>query len=148
MEMMAGLHASFSGLHAQRMRMNVIAANLANANTTRTPEGGPYKPQHVIFGAQPRISTFDQLLDQQHIESAGSSDVHVVDIIRDEDGVRLEYDPKHPDANDAGYVAYPDINVMQEMVDLIAATRSYEANVTAINAAKDMALRALQIGRL
>ena len=147
MDMIAGLQASFSGLSAQRLRMNVIAANLANANTTRTPEGGPYKPQHVIFGAQPHLSPFAQLLDRQQIEH-GISPVQVVDIVRDPQGVRLEYDPNHPDANNAGYVAYPDINVVQEMVDLIAATRSYEANVTTINAAKDMAQRALQIGRV
>jgi flagellar basal-body rod protein FlgC len=147
MDMIAGLQASFSGLSAQRLRMNVIAANLANANTTRTPEGGPYKPQHVIFAAQPNLSPFAQLLDRQQLEHA-ISPVQVVDIVRDAEGMRLEYDPKHPDANDAGYVAYPDINVVQEMVDLIAATRSYEANVTVINAAKDMAQRALQIGRI
>jgi flagellar basal-body rod protein FlgC len=147
MDMLAGLETSFSGLYAQRLRMNVIAANLANADTTRTPEGGPYKPQQVVFAAQPRLSSFAQLLDQQQIEP-GMNPVHVVDIVRDPQEVRLEYDPKHPDANAAGYVAYPDINVMQEMVDLIAATRSYEANVTAINAAKNMALRALQIGRV
>jgi flagellar basal-body rod protein FlgC len=147
MDMMAGLQASFSGLHAQRLRMNVIAANLANAYTTRTPEGGPYQPQHVIFAAQPRLSPFAQLLDRQQMEH-GTSPVYVVDIVRDAQGMRLEYDPHHPDANDVGYVAYPDINVIQEMVDLIAATRSYEANVTAINAAKDMAVRALQIGRV
>jgi len=101
----------------------------------------------VVFAAQPRPRSFGELLEQQQSEQ-GMNPVHVINIVRDAQEVRLEYDPKHPDANAAGYVAYPDINVMQEMVDLIAATRSYEANVTAINAAKDMALRALQIGRV
>lgn len=145
MEMMAGLQASFSGLHAQRVRMNVLATNLANASTTRTPEEGPYRPQHVVFGAAKRLSPFDQLLSRQSDHHV--NDVHVVDIVKDADAIRLEYDPAHPDANKEGYVAYPDINVVQEMVNLLATTRSYEANITAINAAKEMAARALQIGR-
>jgi flagellar basal-body rod protein FlgC len=146
MDMMAGLPASFSGLNAQRMRMNVIAANLANANTTRTPEGGPYKRQDVVFAAQPQRSPFEEMLHGELHH--GTSAVYVQEIVRDAGAPRLEYDPDHPDANAEGYVAYPNVNVMQEMVDLMSATRSYEANVTAINAAKDMALRALQIGRL
>jgi flagellar basal-body rod protein FlgC len=128
------------------MRMNVIASNMANAYTTRTSEGGPYKPQHVVFAARQQLLPFEQFMQEQSLTSS-VREVRVADIVQDPDGVRLEYDPKHPDANEAGYVAYPDINVMQEMVDLLSATRSYEANVTAINAAKDMALRALQIGQ-
>jgi flagellar basal-body rod protein FlgC len=147
MDIIAGIQASFSGLHAQRTRMNVIAANLANAYTTRTPEGGPYQPQEVVFGAQPQASPFAALLDQHQLEP-GVSEVHVVEVRRNPEKVRLQYDPAHPDANADGYVAYPDINVMTEMVDLIAASRAYEANVTAINAAKDMTTRALQIGRV
>ncbi len=146
MDMLAGLRASFSGLEAQRIRMNVIAANLANVNATRTPEGGPYKPRAVVFAAVPPPSPFAALLQDQL--QAGVSQVAVVDIVKDAQRVRLEYDPGHPDANAEGYVAYPDINILQEMVDLLTATRSYEANVTAINAAKDMTLRALQIGRV
>ncbi len=146
MEMMAGLQASFSGLQAQRTRMNVIAANMANANATRTPEGGPYKRQSVVLAAQPRRSPFEELLSQNLVH--GTSTVNVHQIFRDTNAVRLEYDPTHPDANAGGYVAYPDINVIEEMTDLMNATRSYEANITAINAAKDMAVRALQIGRV
>jgi flagellar basal-body rod protein FlgC len=145
MDTMTALQTSFSGLHAQRIRMNVLATNLANASTTRTPEEGPYRPQHVIFGATKQLNPFDQLLSREfdrHVHQ-----VHVVDIVSNPEAIRLEYDPTHPDANPQGYVAYPDINVVQEMVDLLATTRSYEANITAINAAKEMAARALQIGR-
>jgi len=146
MDMMAGLQVSFSALNAQRTRMNVIASNLANAQSTRTPAGGPYKRQEVIFGAQPQRSLFEGMLGDQLRD--GVTAVHVLDIVSDSNGTRLEYEPDHPDANKQGYVAYPNVNVMREMVDLISATRAYEANVTAINSSKDMALRALQIGRV
>jgi flagellar basal-body rod protein FlgC len=126
--------------------MNVIASNLANAYVTRTPEGGPYKPQEVVFAAMPRTPSFEELLFSS--PEQGVSEVRVLDIVEVPDGTRLEYDPHHPDANAQGYVAYPNVNVLQEMVDLIAASRLYEANVTAINAAKDMAQRALQIGQV
>ena len=144
MDMMAGLQVSFSALNAQRMRMNVIASNLANAQSTRTPEGGPYKRQEVIFAAQPQ--RFAGMLDDRLQE--GVNAVQVLNIVSDTNGTRLEYEPDHPDANAQGYVAYPNVNVMREMVDMISATRAYEANVTAINSSKDMALRALQIGRV
>ena len=145
MDMMAGLNASFSALHAQRTRMNVIAANLANTHSTRTPEGGPYTRKEVILGAQRYGAPFEAVL-QDRLQD-GLSEVHVLDIASAPNGTRLEYEPDHPDANAQGYVAYPNISVMHEMVDLISASRAYEANVTAINAAKDMSLRALQIGR-
>ena len=144
MDMMAGLQVSFSGLNAQRTRMNVIASNLANAQSTRTPEGGPYKRQEVIFAAQ--HSRFEGMLNAQLQD--GVNAVQVLNVVSDPNGSRLEYEPGHPDANEQGYVAYPNVNVMREMVDLISATRAYEANVTAINSSKDMALRALQIGRV
>jgi flagellar basal-body rod protein FlgC len=147
MDTMAGLRASFLGLQAQRTRMNIIAANLANAGVTRTPDGGPYQRKEVVFAAlPPHVTSFQELLETTW--EAGASDVHVVDVVSLPDSTRLEYDPEHPDANAAGYVAYPNINVLQEMVDLITASRLYEANVTAINASKDMAVRTLQIGRI
>ena len=146
MDMMAGLQVSFSALNAQRTRMNVIASNLANAQSTRTSEGGPYKRQEVIFAAQPQRSAFEGMLNDRLQD--GVNAVNVLDIVSDPNGTRLEYEPDHPDANAQGYVAYPNVNVMREMVDLISATRAYEANVTAINSSKDMALRALQIGRV
>jgi len=146
MDMMAGLKASFSGLNAQKMRMNIIASNLANVNTTRTPEGGPYRRKEAIFAAQPRIDSFEALLRGRLQD--GIREARVIDIVNDPQGTRLEYDPNHPDANAQGFVTLPNINLMREMVDLMLASRSYEANVTAINALKEMALRALQIGRI
>ncbi|RMF89196.1 MAG: flagellar basal body rod protein FlgC [Nitrospinota bacterium] len=145
MNMMAGLEISFSALQAQRIRMNVIAANLANAETTRTPEGGPYKRREVIFAAQPEVSSFEALLRDRLQQ--GLSKVRVLDIITDPQGTRVVYDPDHPDADAQGYVTLPNINLIQEMVDLMSASRAYEANVTAINAFKDMVSRALQIGK-
>jgi flagellar basal-body rod protein FlgC len=146
MEGTAGLRASFSGLQAQRARMDVIASNLAHADVTRTPEGGPYIRKEVVFAALPQTPSFADVLHSQL--GPGVSEVRVVDIVQAPEATRLEYDPAHPDANAQGYVAYPNINMLQEMADLIAASRLYEANVTAINAAKDMGLRALQIGRV
>jgi flagellar basal-body rod protein FlgC len=146
MDLIAGLRASFSGLQAQRARMNIISSNLANADVTRTPEGGPYLRQEVVFGAVPQNASFEEVLHARL--NNGVSEVRVMDVVTAPDATRLEYDPSHPDANAQGYVAYPNINVMHEMADLIAASRLYEANVTAINASKDMALRALQIGRV
>lgn len=145
LDVMASLRTSFSGLQAQRTRMNIVAANLTNADVTRTPEGGPYRRQEVVFAAVPQGDTFETLLQSR--QEPGVHEVRVADIVRSEDAVRLEYDPNHPDANAQGYVAYPNINVLQEMADLMTASRLYEANITAINATKDMALRALQIGR-
>src|SRR6266446_6051298 len=97
MDMMAGLQVSFSGLNAQRTRMNVIASNLANAQSTRTPEGGPYKRQEVIFGAQPRRSAFAGMLNERLQD--GVNKVNVLGIVSDPSGPRLEYEPDHPDAN-------------------------------------------------
>src|SRR5439155_26503107 len=114
-------------LNAQRTRMNVMASNLANAQSTRTPEGGPYKRQEVSFAAQPQRSAFAGMLNDRLQD--GVTAVHVLDIVSDPNGTRLQYEPDHPDANAQGYVAYPNVNVKREMVDLISATRAYEANV-------------------
>ena len=146
MDIMAALDISFSGLQAQRARMNVIASNLANAQVTRTPEGGPYKPQRILLAAGPQASSFEQLLRSSLTH--GTSEVQVLGMVDAEPSTRLEYDPGHPDANAQGYVTYPNISVMREMVDMLTASRLFEANVTAINAAKDMAQRALQIGQV
>jgi len=136
---------SSSGLAAQRLRMNVLSANLANVNTTRTPEGGPYTRRDVIFSALPTGNPFEDFLD----ESWGTQlqKVRVVDIHKDTAPPRKVHDPRHPDADKDGYVQLPNIQVMTEMVNMIAATRAYEANTTAINSAKQMAMKALEIGR-
>ena len=126
---------SGSGLTAERLRMDTIANNLANANTTRTDAGGPYRRQVPVFA--------EMLRDR----AGAPGGVRVVGVREDNSEPRLVYDPQHPDASPDGYVAMPNVHVVKEMVDLITATRAYEANVTAINSAKAMAQKALEIGR-
>lgn len=145
MDFLDALNISASGLSAQRVRMNVISSNLANVNTTRTPEGGPYQRKDVIFSAQPGGQSFAEVLDAQ--QTQGISEVKVVKVFNDARPPLVKYDPQHPDADAEGYVTLPNINVIEEMVNMISATRSYEANVAAVNAAKNMALKALEIGR-
>jgi flagellar basal-body rod protein FlgC len=144
MGMFGAIDAAASGMTAERLRMDVISNNIANVNTTRTAEGGPYRRQIVVFQPRAESGSFTQILSQQ--VDAGSG-VRVVGIIKDSTPTRKEYDPTHPDANSDGYVEMPNINVVSEMVDMITASRAYEANVTAVNAAKSMAMKALDIGR-
>ena len=134
------LGSSASALTAQRLRMDVISNNLANANSTRTAEGGPYKRQMAIFASR---EEFKQDLSGRLAKSP--SGVKVAKIIHDESPFRQVYDPGHPDANKDGYVLMPNVNTIQEMTDMISATRSYEANVTVVNAVKGMAAKALEI---
>ena len=145
MNFLDALHISSSGLTAQRLRMNLISSNLANVNTTRTQQGGPYKRKDAVFAAHKDRQSFANMLKSQM--SGKSSEVKVVGIIDDPRPPQLKYDPQHPDADKDGYVAMPDINLIEEMVNMMSATRSYEANVTAIKATKNMALKALEIGR-
>ena len=145
MNFLDALHISSSGLSAQRVRMNVISSNLANANTTRTIQGGPYKRKDVVFAAQQGSGPFQNMLKSHN--NSTLSEVRVVGIITDPRPPQLKYDPQHPDANKQGYVAMPNVNIVEEMVNMISATRSYEASVAAINATKSMALKALEIGR-
>jgi flagellar basal-body rod protein FlgC len=145
MDFFDAIHTSSSGLSAQRIRINLISGNLANVQTTRTKQGGPYRRKEAIFAAQPVNPSFKKILaDRQNSQLSG---VKVVKIIEDPNPPVMKYDPQHPDADDQGYVAMPNINLMEEMVNMISASRSYEANVTALKAAKDMALKALEIGR-
>ena len=145
MDFFDAIHASSSGLSAQRLRMNLISGNLANVNTTRTREGGPYRRKEAIFAARPLEESFKKILaDRQNKQL---SIVEVDRVIEDSNSPVMKYDPQHPDADEKGYVAMPNINVMEEMVNMISATRGYEANVTALKAAKDMASRALEIGK-
>lgn len=145
MDFFDALATSASGLSAQRVRMNVISSNLANIHTTRTPEGGPYQRKDVVFAAGGRDSAFHGLLREQM--QGGSTPVEVVGVVNDTKPPLLKYDPQHPDADETGYVALPNINLMEEMVNLLSATRSYEANVTAIKASKSMVQKALEIGK-
>lgn len=145
MDFSSALRVSGSGLTAQRMRMNTISSNIANINTTRTPEGGPYRKKEVVFEAMPDAKSFGEVLTSTPQRNV--SRVQVTDVEVDRKAPLLKYEPDHPDANENGYVAYPNINLMEEMTNMIQATRSYEANISAIQATKDMALSALQIGR-
>jgi len=145
MDFFNSIQTSSSGLSAQRLRMNLISGNLANVNTTRTQQGGPYRRKEAIFAAQSMNSTFNKILtDRQKSQFVG---VQVDRIYEDPNPALMKYQPSHPHANDKGYVAMPNINPMEEMVNMISATRGFEANVTAIKAAKEMALKALEIGR-
>ena len=134
-----------SAMTAQRIRMNILSSNLANAQTTRTDEGGPYKRKDAVFSAVPATGTFEDHLDGTF--GTQVSKVKVIEIHEDQKPGRKMFDPGHPDADKEGYVSMPNIQVMTEMVNMIAATRAYEANVTAINDAKQMALKSLEIGR-
>jgi len=145
MNFLNALNISASGLTAQRMRMNVINSNLANMHTTRTTEGGPYVRKDVVFAAQSASTGFNDVLQDQLKD--GLNGVKVVGVVNDEKPPLLKYDPNHPDADERGYVKLPNINLMEEMVNLMSASRSYEANVTAIKATKSMASKALEIGR-
>jgi len=146
MSFLDAMQTSSSGLAAQRFRISVISANLANAQTTRTPEGGPYRRRDVIFGALPAPRTFEEEL-RSRVQPAEPLHVKVLGVAVDERPPVLKFDPSHPDANEEGFVAMPNINPTEEMVNLMLASRSYEANVAAFNATKAMALRALDIGR-
>lgn len=145
MSFFSSFDISASGMTAQRLRMDLIANNLANANTTRTREGGPYQRQVPLFSSRDTAAPFPAFLAGAQRKAGGG--VRVVGIVEDPAPPRLVYDPEHPDAREDGYVAYPNVNVVTEMTDLIAASRAYEANVTAFNAAKTMASIALDIGR-
>jgi flagellar basal-body rod protein FlgC len=139
---------SGAGMNAQRSRMSVISGNLANLETTRTPEGGPYRRRDIVLQAVPVIGRFSDTLAENLDENAqGLLSVEVADIRRSDRPPRLNFDPSHPDADTNGYVALPDINVMEEMIDLMSAVRSYEANLTAYNATKNMVRRLLDMGR-
>ena len=145
MDVNGTLGISASALRAERLRLDVIASNLANASTTRTPAGGPYRRRNVVFVAQPEETAFGATLESLTEQDAREG-VRVVQVVDDPTPPRLVYDPGHPDANAEGYVAYPNINPVAETVDLMAATRAYEANVQAVNATKRMADAALSIG--
>jgi len=136
---------SATGLRAERLRLDAIASNLANANTTRTAEGGPYKRRNVVFVSEEMESDFASALEEMS-EQGARMGVRVTDVVEDQTPPRLVFDPGHPDANPEGYVAYPNVNPVAEMVDLMTATRAYEANVQAVNATKRMADAALSIG--
>ncbi len=152
MGMFTSINIAATGLTAQRTRLDVIANNIANVNTTRTPEGGPFRRSRVIF--RPRVSQpyWRSPFLPKYLDNGIGKGVRIVKIEKDYDSKpRLVYDPTHPDAIKSGprkgYVEYPNVNIVDEMVDMISASRSYEANVSVIDGTKSMFLKALEIGR-
>jgi flagellar basal-body rod protein FlgC len=148
------METSGSAMQAERVRAEVVAANMANAETTRTESGGPYKRQHVVFAANPDDAGFFRSLSnasQPALQSAGGTEpaggVHIAQVLEDSAPPLKRYDPGHPDAGPDGYVAYPDINPLTEMVDLMGATRAYGLNSSAVQAEKGMITSALDIVR-
>ncbi|MBI2569959.1 MAG: flagellar basal body rod protein FlgC [Candidatus Schekmanbacteria bacterium] len=153
MSFFRSLEISGSALSAERRRIQVLASNMANAHTTRTAEGGPYRRKDVVFEPVP-ANTFSGFLAEEMAGDASTEatnekldGVRVAEVVTDPSPPTLVYDPNHPHANTDGYVAYPNVNPISEMVNLLSATRSYEANVAAVQAAKQMARRALDIGQ-
>ncbi|MFH1569235.1 MAG: flagellar basal body rod protein FlgC [Gemmatimonadota bacterium] len=163
MQIFDTLDISASGLSAQRRKLTSIASNIANVDTTRTDEGGPYKRRRVVMLEAPKLTKFSTMLEERKSRLRRTEGKHMLEgeprpgeifvgsgvdtqEVREEPTKpRLVYDPNHPDAREDGYVVYPDINVITEMVDMIAASRAYEANATVLGAAKDMVNRSLDI---
>ncbi|MCC6445231.1 MAG: flagellar basal body rod protein FlgC [Armatimonadetes bacterium] len=144
MSLFSSMRVSASGLTAERARLDVIAGNLANANTTRTPDGGPFVRQLAVLASR-EASAGPTLRSEDVLAGAGVRVLRTVDDTVNE--MRRVYEPGHPDADAKGYVTYPNVNVVTEMVDMISATRAYEANIAAVNAAKTMAMKSLEIGK-
>jgi len=145
MRIFAGMATSASALSAEKLRIDMVAKNVANMNTTRTPEGGPYQRRKVVFSELVEGAARNRFV---RLPTRGASrGVMVSQVVVDDAPPRMVHDPSHPDANAEGFVAMPEINLVNEMVDLITATRAYETNVQVLNASKSMQLRALEIGR-
>lgn len=144
MDFFRAMEITASGLNAERSRMNAMASNLANARTTRTEAGGPYKRLDPVFQAVPMANRFSELASDPTARSA--SVVEVRGIQEDQSPPQMVYDPAHPDADPNGYVSLPNVNVVQEMVNMITASRAYEAGVTVMQTVKGMARSALSIG--
>ena len=136
-----------TGLSAQRVRMDVISNNIANANTTRTPDGNAFRRSMAILRPRNDERVYRSPLLPESLQTPGCSGVKVVEIKEDTAPLRMVYDPSHPDADENGYVTYPNVSTITEMTNLIDASRAYEANVTAFDAAKTMALKGLEINK-
>lgn len=144
MSLFSVFSVSASGMEAQRIRTQLLAENIANAETTRTPDGGPYRRKDVVFTENSVAGPFASIFDQEMQTLSG---VAVREVYVDESEPERRYMPGHPDADDAGYVAFPRLNPATEMVDLMSASRGYEANVAAMSAVKDMIQRSLDLFR-
>ncbi len=145
-DLLSSMHISAAGMSAQRTRMDVIAENIANAESTHTREGGPYRRRQVVFQAispkQPFSAAFNSAF-----QTGGQQSVKAAAIVQDKSAFREVYDPSHPDANARGIVQMPNVNPVEEMVDMNAASRSFEANVTTMEASKRMFLKSLELLR-
>jgi flagellar basal-body rod protein FlgC len=147
MNLFQSLNISASGLSAERLRMDVVSANIANANSTSTAKGGPYRRQVALLAPQDNRASFKNIFQASLKKEPPSSGVRVAAIVEDPSPFKQVYDPHHPNASTEGYVEYPNVNIMKEIVELITASRSYEANVTALNSTKSIFLKTLDIGR-
>jgi flagellar basal-body rod protein FlgC len=147
MAFLDSLNISGSGLTAQKLRMQVVAQNLANAQTTRTENGEPYRRKLVVLSERNDPAAFSNTLNASIGSGESLKGVEATAILDDADDFKLEYDPTHPDADANGYVRLPNVDTVEEMVDIMSASRLYEANVTAFNAMKEMAAKALEIGK-
>ncbi|HOV27371.1 MAG TPA: flagellar basal body rod protein FlgC [Pseudobacteroides sp.] len=143
----SSLDISATGLTAQRLRMDIISQNIANAETTRNENGQPYRRKLVVFEEKSANTSFSDYLNASSKEKIAGNGVRVSNIVEDPSPFKRIYNPGHPDADPDGYVSMPNVDVLTEMINMISATRSYEANVTAIDTTKSMAMKALEIGR-
>lgn len=143
MSIFNSMQISTSGLTLERLKMDTISTNIANANTTRTDEGGPYRRKDVIF-EESLIRERNKLTGRFERRSSG---VKVTEVMEDDENFKSIYDPSHPDADEDGYVLTPNVNMVDEMIDLLSAQRTYEANVTALNTSKSILKKALEISK-
>ena len=146
MSFFKSLNVSASGLTAERLRMDIISKNVANANTTRTSSGTPYRRQVPVF-RELEASSFDTVLGKASGKFNLGNGVEVVSVKEDQSDFKRVYDPAHPDADTNGYVLMPNVDTVTEMINLISASRAYDSNVTVMNSTKSMAMKALEIGR-
>lgn len=144
MSIFTGMNVAATGMTAQQVRLDTIAENIANASTTRTEDGTPYRRKMVTFKDQGTLSGFDQILFNK-LNTYTPTGVKVAGIHEDQSDFKLVYDPDHPDADENGYVSYPNVDTVTEMTNMIDASRSYEANVTSFNASKSMAMKGLEL---
>jgi len=145
MSLLSALSVSASGMSAQRARTELLVENLANSDTTRTPEGGPYRRKDAVFTSEPTANQFSSMFENEM--NSGAVGVRVADVVTDTREPEKRYLPGHPDADKDGYVAMPRMNPAEDMVDLMGASRSYQANVSAISAVKDMIQKSLELFR-
>ena len=143
MSLLSVLSVSASGMSAQRTRAELIIQNLANSETTRTPEGGPYRRQDAVFQSAPQTSAFSAIFQTELTDNVNG--VEVAEVVQDPSVGEKRYQPEHPDADKDGYVTYPNVNPAEDMVDLLGAQRGYEGNVAAMTAIKDMIQRSIDL---